>query len=632
MKTLFTLIAALALCTAASAITIDGQNITGDFANAPWVVYQDVQDDWGGNQVIALYIDTNDTHLLVGFPSRVNNNALVFLIDGNPATGSNAVPSGLQNPERVKGMAGLQWDTNFTPDRAVSLGVNDGGTEGYPHFENIVADQTHYMGLLSGPATTGGVVTNDTSDTIIGAFMPFTYDISETNTAAEGVEIAIDYNDLANVSPTVRVMVMVCGMNGDWANNNCIPPAGGNSNWVSSVSADHDAAAVPGEQFLTIIVPVADTGVQFFVSATKNKGIAMAQSSAIDFSATASAGTPPYFFNWDLGNGAVTGVQNFTYYYPADGDFTTTAIVSDSGGNSVTVDVGSTKVYEATTADGLTIPADFAGMGGTSTVQDTPASSYGRATAPGNGSQLDQLFAYSMGRRLHFGICGNLTTGIGERTIGLFIDSDYTVGSNVMPGVSVGSPNKLGNLSNMTFDTGFSPDKALLVSVNTPGDFYVNVYHINSNSEWYWDTKTEFDSIFDPFQRVVNDRGGEAGDVVAINDSNTAATPSDATMGIEGYLDLDTINEGFVTPPTQTTIRLQAILYNWQMTNVANQSLPGIGGNAAGQGNAMEVDYSVVPGQQYIEIGAPVPEPAAIAALALAIAAVVRARGSGFRR
>jgi len=615
MRITVTFVCLCALCTCASAITIDGQNITGDFANAPWVVYQNVQDDWGGNQVMALYIDTNDTHLLVGFPSRVDNNALVFLIDGNPATGSNAVPSGLQNPERVKGMAGLRWDTNFTPDRAVSLGVNSGGTEGYPHLENIVADQTHYMGLLSGPATTGGVVTNDTSDTILGAFMPFTYDISETNTAAEGVEIAIDYDDLGNVSPTVNVMVMVCNLGGDWANNNCIAPAGGNSNWVSSPSADHDAAAVPGNQFLTIIVPVSDTGVQFFASASKNKGIAMAQSSAIDFSSSATAGTPPYSFYWDLGNGVSTDAQNFTYYYPAEGSFDTTAIVSDSGGNVVTVNVGNTTVYEPTAADGLDIPSNFSGMGGTGVVQDTPDSTYGRATEPGNGSQLDQLFAYSMGRRLHFGICGNLTTGIGERTIGLFIDSDYSVGSNVMPAVTAGSPAKLLNLSNMTFDVGFTPDKALLVSINTPNDFYVNVYHINTDAEWYWSSKTDYGSIFDPFQRVVNDRGGMAGDVVAINDDNTAATPSGATTGIEGYLDLDTLNEGFVTPPTQSTIRLQAILYNWQITNVANQSLPGIGNNSAGQGNSMEVDYSVVPGLQYIEVEAPVPEGGVLSAV-----------------
>ena len=123
MKNLITIILSILLFSASAfAITIDGQNITGDFANATWKVYQDVADDWGGNNVIAMYIETNDTHLLVGIPGYVNDNAVGLLLDLNADTGSNVMPSGLTMPDSIcAGMAGMSFDTDFTPDLAVAL-------------------------------------------------------------------------------------------------------------------------------------------------------------------------------------------------------------------------------------------------------------------------------------------------------------------------------------------------------------------------------------------------------------------------------------------------------------------------------------------------------------------------------
>lgn len=128
-----------------NAVVIDGNNITGDFANASWKTYQDTFTDWGDNKIQALYVMPNDTHLLFGIPGYVDNNSVVVLLDVNPETGSNAIPAGLTQPERVKGMAGMRFDQSFTPDQAVSLGINGGRTEGWPHLENIVGDSTRYL-------------------------------------------------------------------------------------------------------------------------------------------------------------------------------------------------------------------------------------------------------------------------------------------------------------------------------------------------------------------------------------------------------------------------------------------------------------------------------------------------------
>jgi len=608
MKTfIVSLMSAFILTTSVFAVVFDGMNITGDFANAAWKTYQDVSDDWGGNSIVAMYIDTNETHLLVGIPGYVNNNAVGLFLDVNPGTGSNVMPAGLTMPDSIcAGMAGMSFDTIFTPDMALALRTPDQSSDsnGWPAIENIVTDSRTWLGLLNDIRNFGSVVTN--GDTIFSALMTFPPFLSETDTFSDGIELAISYDDLNNSSPTVRVMAIGCNNDGGWASNQTLPPSGGNSNWVSNPSADHHADLVPGDQYLTILLPVYQTGVQFYANASVDKTLGFAESTVFGFSSVVSGATPPIFYDWDLGNAAdQTNVDAFSYSYPGMGDFIPSVIISDSGGNSKTVTLAQVKVYASTFVDGLNITNDFAGKG-TNALQDT-VSNWGEATIPGTGAQLEQLFAYCESNKLFVGISGNLTTGIGERTIGIFIDSDYNVGSNVMPVITAGSPAKLQNLAGMTFDSDFTPDKAILISINSPADCWVNVYHIDSNSDWYWGEKAEYSDIFDPYQQIVNDRSGLAGDIVAFNDLNTAANPEDANTGAEYALDAETIYFGLA--PAQSTLKVQAILFNWQTTNVANQSLPGINGNSSGYGLASAVNYENVPGKQYIEVCAPIPEP-----------------------
>lgn len=606
MKTLlFTLTLMLSL--SVSAVTIDGLNITGDFANATWKVYQNIADDWGGNNCIAMYVETNDTHLLVGIPGFVNNNAIGFFIDANTELGTNVMPGGLTMSDSIcAGMAGLTFDTAFAPEMAVALRTADqsGNDDAWPAIENIVADGRTYLGTLDDIRLLGSVVTN--GDTILGAFMSLAPTLSETNTFPEGLEFQIAYADLQNNTSAVKVLAMVCGNDGGWANNQILPPAGPDTNtWTSSPSADHDATQVPGDQFTTITIPALDTNVNAI--ATKNKSLVFAETD-IEFTSAVSGGTPPYTFDWDLGNGVHTNVQDFVYAYPNAGDYTATLTVNDSGALSDNVDLGNTKVYAATTVDGTDIPVDFAGKG-TNVFQDTTSEWAGPCLAPGDGAKIDKLYAYCEGRSLYIGVCSRLTTNTADRVLGIFIDSDYATGTNVMPLIDIGSPAKLQNLENMTFDADFTPDKAILASVGSPGDFWVNIYHINLNSEWYWDSKTEYTSIFDPFQRVVNDRDGLAGDIIALNDSSTEPMLADSKDGLECKLDFDTIYEGITPGPGQDTVRIQAILYNWNTTNIANQSLPGINDDPNGYGVASNVNYEAVSGLQYIEVCAPIPEP-----------------------
>ena len=601
----------------AFAVVFDGMNITGNFANATWKTYQEINGDWGGTaQLMAMYVKTNDTSLLIGIPAYTynptDNRGVCVFFDGNPDVGTNIIESGITSINRISGMGGLSFDTNFAPERVVTFGVQPANAENpgecYVDLGIIPSDSNAWIGTISTVDDIFPTSTVTNHGIMAAALMPGpSYILENTNTASEGIEFSIDYDVLNNSSPTVKVMVVAGNLDGSWLNNQTLPPVSSNLNWLSNEAANHHADLVPGNQYLTIILPTFDTNVHFYASASANKSLIFANTE-IDFISSQTGGTPPINYSWDLGNGVQTNVDIFSYTYPAAGNFTPQAIISDSVGNSETVTLAEIKVYASTFVDGLNILNDFAGKG-TNALQDTE-SNWAVATVPGTGAQLEQIFAYCENDKLFIGVSGNMTTGTGDRVLGLFIDSDYNVGSNVMPEVTAGSPAKLQNLAGMTFDSDFTPDKAILLSINSPADCWVNVYHIDSNSDWYWGNKTEKTDIFNPFQRIVNERDGLAGDIVAFNDLNTATSPENATTGIECALDAETIYFGLA--PAQDTLRVQAIIYDWNTTNVANQSLPGIDGDSSGFGVASNVNYEVVSGKQYIEVCAPIPEPGII--------------------
>jgi hypothetical protein len=373
---------------------------------------------------------------------------------------------------------------------------------------------------------------------------------------------------------------------------------------------------------MEIILPTVDTSSFFYVSADMTQTKLFAVSSVNELTASAQGGTPPYSFTWDLGNGTVTNGAHVVYSYPVDGQFNATAVIADTGGLSETVDLGQVTVMPETCVDGCAIPADFAGQG-TSVYQDT-ASNWGNATVLGTGSELDALYAFTEVDKLYVGVCGNMPTGKSEQVLAVFIDCNYGAGSNVMPEVSAGAPAKLQNLQGMTFDTSFTPDIALVFSIGQWYDYWVNYYDIINNTDTYWPEKTEWHSIFDPFQRVYYEQDDDLAAIAAFNNNNVATNPVQAETGFECLLTHDVLCES-PAMMSQKTIRIQTLIYNYETGYIANQSLPGIGGDAAGYGAAGSVNYAAVPGNQYIEIIAPViPEPSGILLFAGALGLYIR--------
>ena len=626
---LLTLMAILALTPCTHAIIIDGANITGDFAQADAATFQDTPSNWGYQRFLAsMYAKTNATDLLLGIGAELGWETMTLFFDVDPAAGSNVYPNytGELDGEARANFAGMTFDTNFTPDLAIT----------FTRWQDSQPDEGCHIGwhdINRMQSTSWGKYNNTpnpyvfTNEGVIYAFRA-AYINQDTNWVHEwdiGFELSIPFAWLETKTNEVKIMAQINGWDGQWVANQTLPAGHNDPSLTNSWGPDRRYDLIPGLQYLTVGTPVEGAG-PLQASASQSQTRLFAASSVNELQANAWDGTPPYAYHWELGDGFSTNTASFIYSYPVDGVYSTRAIVTDSNGGAVTTDLADVTVMPATPVDGLEIPADFAG-GGTSVVQDT-ASNWGEAVVPGTGSELDRLFAVANGPELSIGVCGNMYTGLGERVLCVFIDLNAD-GTNVMPLVTTGNPAKLLNLAGLTFDTGFTPDKAILFSIDAWYDYWVDYYAIDRNTNTWWSDKTEWHSIFDPFQRsyflVSNDVLG----IAAFNNMNTAAAAMDASNGFECVLHHDLLYDGLPPAAQGDKVRLQAVIFNHQTGYLANQSLPGIDGASAGYGAATSVNYTDVPGRQYIEIDAPFIPEAGTGGILIAIGLAVTRRRAG---
>ncbi|GEM_PF-912546 len=619
------IIAAFACASLAHAITIDGANITGDFAQADAATFQDTPSNWGFERFLAsMYAMTNDTALLLGIGANLGWESMTLFFDVDPNAGSNVYPdfSGYLDGEARAKFTGMTFDTNFTPDLAIT----------FTRWQNGQPDEGCHLGwhnINLKQSTSWGKHNNTpnpyvfTNEGVIFAFVSAGY-LDSTNWVHEwdlGFELSIPFTWLAPTTNTVKIMAQIDGWDGQWVANQTLSPSHNDESLTNSWAPDRRYDLIPGPQFLTIGAPSMQRILQ--ASASQSQTRLFALSSVNQFEAQALDGVPPYTFQWDLGNGFSTNIATFTYAYSVDGVYGARAIVSDSDGGAVTATLATVTVMPATLVDGLNIPGDFAGHG-TTVVQDT-ASNWGEASVPGTGSELDRLHAFSQEDMLYAGVCGNMYTGLTERVLCVFIDGSRASGTNVMPAVTAGNPAKLANLEGLTFDEGFTPDKVLLFSIGAWYDYWVDYYEIDLNTNTWWSDKTEWHSIFDPFQRSYQLISNELAGIAAFNNLNTAANPANATNGFECMLQYDLLYHGIPPAQRDDTVRLQAVIFNYATGYLANQSLPGIAGSSAGYGPAASVNYASVPGNQFIEIAAPViPECSLCGALLMAACALAR--------
>ncbi len=201
------------------AVVVDGDNITGDFANAEYRVFQDTPTDWGVQRFLAgMYATTNDSALLLGVSAELEWETLTLFIDSDPATGSNVYPvfnSSLDGEERAK-FAGMTFDTNFTPDKAIT----------FTHWQDGQSDEGCHIGwhdIVLESSTSWGKYESVlspylfTNEGVILAFISGGF-IGDTNGVEEweqGFEFSIPFGWLATATTHVKVMAQIGGRAGE---------------------------------------------------------------------------------------------------------------------------------------------------------------------------------------------------------------------------------------------------------------------------------------------------------------------------------------------------------------------------------------------------------------------------------
>ncbi len=280
------------------------------------------------------------------------------------------------------------------------------------------------------------------------------------------------------------------------------------------------------------------------------------------------------------------------------------------------------------TIDGKNITAGNWG-GAAVAVQDTN-------TGFGNGeNELNQMFITSDSSNIYIGIPGNIADNNG---LTLWIDTDAGAGSTTIasePGG--GCPGNIATLVRMfngtQFDTGFTPDYNLLVSVGKfPGQsdqllvFAANLTTLSPLS----DNNLGLGAIVDPTNGTLT---GSSGVRIAIDNSNTAGVgnwgagvetpaqsgddPTTATTGIEISIPRSLLG---LTGATPTNVRFCAYISNNgqdggpgpcnRQAYGSNQSLPGLAGAgnlASFNGNTLSLNFAAATGTQWVQVTIPAP-------------------------
>jgi len=431
------LLGSLAVMVCASptaAVTVDGQNIPGEFGpplavQSTYTAFGDALPT-GGSEADQLYVTADSTYLYVGVTGNLepNGNAMILLLDTDltPGIGQNfllGIAGGSLNeppycyglsgpPFAVQGLEATFFDLEFEPDYALAVDTAGALHVNLYHFLNtevldpcslepVTATRT-FIGR-TGPNTGDGTLYQD-----IGGSNP------------NGLKAAFDMRNILGVDAT---------------------------------SADNAATASSG---LEAAIPWADLGLA--VKPAQIRIMVMITGGGGYESNQTLPGLPPGTPN--LGDGP----NDYALW---------------EGNQFATVTFGADRTIPS--IDGQNIPADFGPASLVAT--QTCATGFGDQSSPAagpNGSEADALFARRAGDALLLGITGNLATN-GHKYVLLF---DTIPGGDAPQLADNAGPNGLTGLNGTTLDDGFAPDYALTVNA-FGGTVYVNLGDLQLNTDNY---------------------------------------------------------------------------------------------------------------------------------------------------
>ncbi len=306
---------------------------------------------------------------------------------------------------------------------------------------------------------------------------------------------------------------------------------------------------------------------------------------------------------WEFGDGVTSSAVNPVHSYTHGGEYTVTLTVSGPQGQSRRTYTNMISIVEAAWIDGQNITGDFAGAEG-AVFQDT-------ATDWGSWNALLAMRGTLEHDQVLLGISASVERSPNRNGLAVFFDVNPQTGTNLMPAWLTGTNVawRIKNMVGMRFDTAFTPDYVLNISVDDTGNnAWVDFSDLAAGTHAYWgqlqNLGTSYGYISNAQVQMAFYNQSAAGTSLSV--TGTYAT------GLELVLPLSTLGG-----PTDRCW-VQAILIDANATWSANQSLPPIRGDTnsyARSGTSASKRYDLVPGEQFMVLG--VPEPGGAGALLL---------------
>ena len=186
----------------------------------------------------------------------------------------------------------------------------------------------------------------------------------------------------------------------------------------------------------------------------------------------------------------------------------------------------------------------------------------------------------------------------------IFIDTDSSTGENFLSPSLDSVAWRVVNMTGMVFDTDFSPDYAINISLKdgstTPSTAWVDFSKLNENAIDYWGELTDIGTSYG----YLSNSFGQ----LALYNQNAAGTSLSATgtfsTGLELSINLSELGG------TTDMCWVQAMVISASGEYSANQSLMAINNDTnsyATSGLSKDKNYALIPGRQFMVLGVPEP-------------------------
>jgi len=253
------------IVTVIEGVWVDGQNITTDFADAENSVFQDTVSDWSGwNSLLSMRGTLTPDRLLLGISGSIepeSGNGLVIFIDTDNSTGENFLPTTINNvASRIVNMIGLNFDTEFTPDYAISIGLKDGSptpSTAWVDFSKLNENSKDYWGEISDLGTSYGYLSNSFGQLALYNQSAAGDSLSVTGTFDTGFELSLNLSEVGGATDMCWVQAMIISSSGEFSANQSLRAIHNDTNSyaVGGASALKRYNLVSGEQFMVLGVP-----------------------------------------------------------------------------------------------------------------------------------------------------------------------------------------------------------------------------------------------------------------------------------------------------------------------------------------------------------------------------------------